>query len=157
MNRKRIYLIALLAVLWMATQAQISFPAKMGKVDGMVSMTISKAFLKMQANNKDKNMAGFVQIVDKLSNIQMMNLGMGNDNPKPMVDAFLRVVRKNRFEELMTLDYGDNDKAVIYHHDYGHNIHQYALLKEQLHSAQIVVLTGSLTLQDVQNVMKEQK
>lgn len=156
MNRKRIYLIALLAGLWMAAQAQISFPAEMGKVDGMVSLTISKAFLKIMDKNKDSGMAGFAQMADKLNNIQLMKSDAGKEFPKPMVDAFQRVVKKNRFEELMAIENGECDKSVIYHHDYGHGIHQYALLKAQAQHVQIVVLTGSLTLQDIQEVMKEQ-
>ena len=56
----------------------------------------------------------------------------------------------------LTID-TNNDKAVIYYHDYGSNSHQYALLKEQKSSVQIVVLTGSLTLHDIQDVMKKRK
>ena len=149
--KKRVYLILFLSCMLLTASAQISFVEKMGTQKGLFSATISKSALRMMKDNDQK----FGAIVDKLTGLETLGMSNSSGDTKQMVAKFKRIATANKFEELMTVKGKDEKTAVIYFRDFGNDIRQFALLQESPQGFGIYILSGSVTLKDIQGIVEK--
>ena len=97
----------------------------------------------------------FGALVDKLTGLETLGMSNSSGDTKQMVAKFKRIATANKFEELMTVKGKDEKSAVIYFRDFGNNIRQFALLQESPQGFGIYILSGSVTLKDIQGIVEK--
>lgn len=150
---KRIYIITLLLSLCsLFTYAQDSFFDKFADMDGVTSVYISKAMLSMMPDMKTEgvNIGG---VASKLDNIQILSC------EKPAIIAKLKketefINPKNGYEELMRIN-DEGEKTTIYlkHDQSGKK--EFVLLNNEKGEFTIIIITGNLTLQEIQGIINK--
>lgn len=156
MNKRRTFITLLLCALFLTATAQISFSEKMGKQKGTLSMTISKAMLKMVPEMQPGEL-DLGKIIDRLTSMQIIQTDGKETSKKQALASFRRVVDAQKFENLMTINKGYDEESVVYFRDYGNNCRQFALLQMKKGGVYIIVLTGSLKLEDVQELAQQKR
>lgn len=150
---KRIYIITLLLSLCsLFTYAQDSFFDKFADMDGVTSVYISKAMLSMMPDMKTEgvNIGG---VASKLDNIQILSC------EKPAIIAKLKketefINPKNGYEELMRIN-DEGEKTTIYLKHDKSGKKEFVLLNNEKGEFTIIIITGNLTLQEIQGIINK--
>lgn len=150
---KRIYIITLLLSLCsLFTYAQDSFFDKFADMDGVTSVYISKAMLSMMPDMKTEgvNIGG---VASKLDNIQILSC------EKPAVIAKLKketefINPKNGYEELIRIN-DEGEKTTIYLKHDKNGKKEFVLLNNEKEEFTIIIITGNLTLQEIQGIINK--
>lgn len=150
---KRIYIITLLLSLCsLFTYAQDSFFDKFADMDGVTSVYISKAMLSMipDMQTEGVNISG---VASKLDNIQILSC------EKPAVIAKLKketefINPKNGYEELIRIN-DEGEKTTIYLKQDKNGKKEFVLLNNEKEEFTIIVITGNLTLQEIQGIINK--
>lgn len=150
---KRIYIITLLLSLCsLFTYAQDSFFDKFADMDGVTSVYISKAMLSMMPDMKTEgvNIGG---VASKLDNIQILSC------EKPAIIAKLKketefINPKNGYEELIRIN-DEGEKTTIYLKHDKNGKKEFVLLNNEKEEFTIIIITGNLTLQEIQGIINK--
>lgn len=150
---KRIYIITLLLSLCsLFTYAQDSFFDKFADMDGVTSVYISKAMLSMMPDMQTEgvNIGG---VASKLDNIQILSC------EKPAIIAKLKketefISPKNGYEELVRIN-DEGEKTTIYLKHNKNGKKEFVLLNNEKEEFTIIVITGNLTLQEIQGIINK--
>lgn len=150
---KRIYIITLLLSLCsLFTYAQDSFFDKFADMDGVTSVYISKAMLSMMPDMKTEgvNIGG---VASKLDNIQILSC------EKPAIIAKLKketefINPQNGYEELMRIN-DEGEKTTIYLKHDKSSKKEFVLLNNEKGEFTIIIITGNLTLQEIQGIINK--
>lgn len=150
---KRTYIITLLLSLCsLFTYAQDSFFDKFANMDGVTSVYISKAMLSMMPDIQTEgvNIGG---VASKLDNIQILSC------EKPAVIAKLKketefINPKNGYEELIRIN-DEGEKTTIYLKHDKNGKKEFVLLNNEKDEFTIIVITGNLTLQEIQGIINK--
>lgn len=150
---KRTYIITLLLSLCsLFTYAQDSFFDKFADMDGVTSVYISKAMLSMMPDMQTEgvNIGG---VASKLDNIQILSC------EKPDIIAKLKketefINPKNGYEELMRIN-DEGEKTTIYLKHDKSGKKEFVLLNNEKSEFTIIVITGNLTLQEIQGIINK--
>lgn len=150
---KRTYIITLLLSLCsLFTYAQDSFFDKFADMDGVTSVYISKAMLSMMPDIQTEgvNIGG---VASKLDNIQILSC------EKPAVIAKLKketefINPKNGYEELIRIN-DEGEKTTIYLKHDKNGKKEFVLLNNEKDEFTIIVITGNLTLQEIQGIINK--
>lgn len=150
---KRTYIITLLFSLCsLFTYAQDSFFDKFADMDGVTSVYISKAMLSMipDMQTEGVNISG---VASKLDNIQILSC------EKPAVIAKLKketefINPKNGYEELIRIN-DEGEKTTIYLKQDKNGKKEFVLLNNEKEEFTIIVITGNLTLQEIQGIINK--
>lgn len=150
---KRTYIITLLLSLCsLFTYAQDSFFDKFADMDGVTSVYISKAMLSMipDMQTEGVNISG---VASKLDNIQILSC------EKPAVIAKLKketefINPKNGYEELIRIN-DEGEKTTIYLKQDKNGKKEFVLLNNEKEEFTIIVITGNLTLQEIQGIINK--
>lgn len=150
---KRTYIITLLLSLCsLFTYAQDSFFDKFANMDGVTSVYISKAMLSMMPDIQTEgvNIGG---VASKLDNIQILSC------EKPAVIAKLKketefINPKNGYEELIRIN-DEGEKTTIYLKHDKNGKKEFVLLDNEKDEFTIIVITGNLTLQEIQGIINK--
>lgn len=150
---KRTYIITLLLSLCsLFTYAQDSFFDKFADMDGVTSVYISKAMLSMipDMQTEGVNISG---VASKLDNIQILSC------EKPAVIAKLKketefINPKNGYEELIRIN-DEGEKTTIYLKHDKNGKKEFVLLNNEKEEFTIIVITGNLTLQEIQGIINK--
>lgn len=150
---KRTYIITLLLSLCsLFTYAQDRFFDKFADMDGVTSVYISKAMLSMMPDMQTEgvNIGG---VASKLDNIQILSC------EKPDIIAKLKketdfINPKNGYEELMRIN-DEGDKTTIYLKHDKSGKKEFVLLNNEKGEFTIIVITGNLTLQEIQGIINK--
>lgn len=150
---KRIYIISLLLSLCsLMSYAQNSFFDKFADMDGVTSVYISKAMLSMMPNMKAEglNIGG---VAGKLDYIQILTCEKAALIPKIKKEVEY-IHPRNGYEELMRVN-NEGDKTTIYLKKDKNGKKEFVLLNDEKTEFTVVVITGNLTLQEIQGVMQK--
>lgn len=150
---KRTYIITLLLSLCsLFTYAQDSFFDKFADMDGVTSVYISKAMLSMipDMQTEGVNIGG---VASKLDNIQILSC------EKPAIIAKLKketefISPKNGYEELVRIN-DEGEKTTIYLKHNKNGKKEFVLLNNEKEEFTIIVITGNLTLQEIQGIINK--
>lgn len=150
---KRTYIITLLLSLCsLVTYAQDSFFDKFADMEGVTSVYISKAMLGMMPNMQTEGV-NIGEVASKLDNIQILS------SEKPAIIAKLKkeveyINPKNGYEELMRVN-DEGEKTTIYLKHDKSGKKEFILLNNEKDEFTIIVITGNLTLQEIQGIVNK--
>lgn len=148
---KRTYIITLLLSLCsLCTYAQKSFFDKYAEMEGVSSVYISKAMLSLMPDIQAEGV-NIGNIASKLDNIQILSC------EKPDIIAKIRkeveyINPKNGYEELMRIN-DEGDKTTIYLKHDKNKKKEFVLLQNEKKEFTIIVITGDLTLEEIQGII----
>lgn len=150
---KRIYIITLLLFLCsLMSYAQNSFFDKFADMDGVTSVYISKAMLSMMPNMKAEGI-NIGEVAGKLDHIQILTCEKAALIPKIKKEVEY-IHPRNGYEELMRVN-NEGDKTTIYLKKDKNGKKEFVLLNDEKNEFTVVVITGNLTLQEIQGVMQK--
>lgn len=150
---KRTYIITLLLSLCsLMSYAQESFFDKFADMDGVTSVYISKAMLSMMPNMKTEGI-NIGEVAGKLDNIQILSCEKADLIPK-IKKEIEYINPKNGYEELMRVN-DAGDKTTIYLKKDKNGKKEFVLLSGEKKEFTIVVITGDLSLQEIQRIVNK--
>ena len=140
----RTYIITLLLSLCsLFTYAQDSFFDKYADMEGVTSVYISKAMLSLMPDMKAEGV-NIGKMASKLDNIQILSC------EKASVIAQI----KNGYEELMRINDEGEKTTIFLKHD-KEKQKEFVLLSEEQNELTIIIITGNLTLQEIQSIINK--
>ena len=150
---KRTYIITLLLSLCsLFTYAQDSFFDKFADMDGVTSVYISKAMLSLMPDMKTEGV-NIGEVASKLDNIQILSC------EKPDIIAKLKketafISPKNGYQELIRIN-DEGEKVTIFQKQNEGKQKEFVLLCEEQNELTIIIITGNLTLQEIQSIVNK--
>ena len=151
---KRTYIITLLLSLCsLFTYAQDRFFDKFADMEGVTSVYISKAMLSLMPNMKAEGV-NIGEVASKLDNIQILSC------EKPDIITKLKqetafISPKNGYEELMRIN-DAGEKTIIYLKRDKSGKKEFVLLNNEKDEFTLIVITGNLTLQEIQGIITKE-
>lgn len=150
---KRTYIITLLlSFCSLVSYAQNSFFDKFADMDGVTSVYISKAMLGMMPNMKAEGI-NIGEVAGKLDYIQILTCEKAALIPKIKKEVEY-IHPRNGYEELMRVN-NEGDRTTIYLKKDKSGKKEFVLLNDEKNEFTIVVITGNLTLQEIQGIIKK--
>ena len=150
---KRTYIITLLLSLCsLFTYAQDSFFDKFADMEGVTSVYISKAMLSLMPDMKTEGV-NIGEVASKLDNIQILSC------EKPDIIAKLKketafISPKNGYQELIRIN-DEGEKVTIFQKQNEGKQKEFVLLCEEQNELTIIIITGNLTLQEIQSIVNK--
>lgn len=150
---KRTYIITLLfALCSVYTYAQDNFFDKFAEMEGVTSVYISKTMLSLMPDVQAEGIK-IGEIASKLDCIRILSC----DKPK-IIDQLKKetsfINPKNGYEELMRIN-DEGEKTTIYLKQNKNGIKEVVLLNNEKEDFQLVSITGTLTLKEIQQLVKK--
>ncbi|MDO4181269.1 MAG: DUF4252 domain-containing protein [Bacteroidales bacterium] len=150
----RTYIITLLLSLCsLCSYAQQSFFDRYADMEGVTSVYISKSMLSLMPNVQAEGV-NIGELASKLDNIQILS------SEKPDIIAKLKkevayIRPQNGYEELMRVN-DNGDKTTIYLKRGKNEKKEFVLLNDEKNEFNIIVITGDLTLQEIQQIIRKE-
>lgn len=150
---KRIYILTLLFSFcsWMA-HAQESLFDKYAEMKGVSSVFISKTMIDLMPHVVDAEDINVSRMAGKIDNIRILSC-----ESRPVIVRLkkdLSLIDKNGYEELMRMN-DEGDKTTIYLKKKDNGKNEFVLLNDEKDELSIIVITGSLALQEIQEIMED--
>lgn len=148
---KRSYIITLLLSLCsLFTYAQDSYFDKYADMEGISSVYISKAMLNLMPNMKAEGI-NIGEVAGKLDNIQILS------TEKPGLIESLKketahISKNNGYEELMRIN-DEGERTTIFLKQKKDGKKEFVLINSEKDEFTIIIITGNLTLQEIQNMI----
>lgn len=150
---KRLYIFLLFVLcLFVNALAQDSFFRKFADREDITSVYISKSMLRMMPNVQTGGI-DIGGVASKLDNLQILSCEKPEVIPQIRKElTFLNT--RNGYEELMKVnDAGEH--TVIYMKEHSGEAKEYVLLCDEKRELTVVILKGSLSLTDIQGVIRK--
>ncbi len=146
---KRSYIIILLLSLCSFTWAQSSRFEKLSDMEGVASVTISKAMFRMMQEVGGKNNP-VNDISSKIESLMLLRCSEDEVIPK-FKQEIIFLNEKNGYEKLMNVK-EEGEKVTIYMKSMKSGLKEFVVLVEHDEgSLELIVITGKLTLDEVKN------
>lgn len=150
---KRTYIITLLLSLCsLFTYAQDSFFDKYADMGGVTSVYISKAMLSLMPDMKAEGV-NIGKMASKLDNIQILSCEKASVIAQIKKDVSY-INPKNGYEELMRINDEGEKTTIFLKHD-KEKQKEFVLLSEEQNELTIIIITGNLTLQEIQSIINK--
>ena len=148
---KRTYIITLLLSLCsLFTYAQESFFDKYADMEGVTSVYISKAMLSLMPDMKTEEIY-IGELASKLDNIQILNCEKASVTAQIKKDISY-ISPKNGYQELIRIN-DEGEKVTIFQKQNEGKQKEFVLLCEEQNELTIIIITGNLTLQEIQSIV----
>lgn len=121
-------------------------------MDGVKSVYISKAMLSLMPS-LDVDGVDIGKTATKLDNIQILSTEK-TDIREKMSKEVKALASKGKVEELMRVK-EDGENVHIYMKDLGNKKNEFILFNDDKDELTIIIITGSLTLTDIQNIVNK--
>ena len=153
--KKRTYMLTLMLTIGtLFCYAQQSFFDKYADMDGVSSVYITKSMLSMFPDMVGKiNGVNVGNIASRLNNIQILSCEKASIIEKLRKET-KNINTKNGYEELMKIR-DDGDKTAIYFKEKKKGNNEFVLITEEEDEFTIISITGNITLQEMQKIVKE--
>lgn len=125
---------------------------KYADMDGVKSVYISKAMLSLMPS-VDLEGVNIGKTAAKLDNIQILSTEK-QDIRKKMTNEIKSLVSKGKVEELMRVKEED-ENVNIFMKDLGNSKSEFILFNDEKDELTIIIITGSLTLNDIQKIVND--
>ncbi|MBP3713721.1 MAG: DUF4252 domain-containing protein [Phocaeicola sp.] len=147
-------IVFLFIITWCATYCfgQESSLEKFTDMDGVKSVYISKAMLSLMPS-LDVDGVDIGKTATKLDNIQILSTEK-TDIREKMSKEVKALASKGKVEELMRVK-EDGENVHIYMKDLGNKKNEFILFNDDKDELTIIIITGSLTLTDIQNIVNK--
>lgn len=150
---KRTYIITLLLSLCsLFTYAQESFFDKYADMEGVTSVYISKATLSLMPDMKTEEIY-IGELASKLDNIQILNCEKASVTAQIKKDISY-ISPKNGYQELIRIN-DEGEKVTIFQKQNEGKQKEFVLLCEEQNELTIIIITGNLTLQEIQSIVNK--
>lgn len=155
MKRRTYILTLMLTISTLFCHAQQSLFDKYAEMDGVSSVYITKSMLGLFKNvDSTINDIHIGSLADRLDNIQILS------SEKPSIIELLRketkdINTRNGYEELMRIR-EDGEKTTIYFKERKKGNNEFVLITDEKDEITIISIVGSITLQEMQGMMKEE-
>lgn len=148
---KRFQILLFAFILSASAFAQKEFIDKLGNIDGVTSVYVSKTMLKLlpQLDVKELDLK---KISQKMDGVEILTAE--NQNAvKKLKSGALSYLQKNKYEQLMEVKDG-KDNTIIYMKQKNKDYSSFVLLSaDGNHTGfTLIALSGSLTLEDIQSI-----
>ncbi|MBE6274730.1 MAG: DUF4252 domain-containing protein [Bacteroides sp.] len=152
---KRTYTLILFTLVFnLFAQAQQSFFDKYAEMEGVSSVYISKSMLSLLPDmNGSINGVYIGSIANRLENIQILSCDEPTTINKLRKET-AHINAQNGYEELMRVR-EDGEKTTIYFKDSKGKKKEFILLTDEKDEFTIISITGDLTLQEIQGILKQ--
>lgn len=153
--KKRTYMLTLMLTIGtLFCHAQQSFFDKYADMDGVSSVYITKSMLSMFPDMAGKiNGVNVGNIASRLNNIQILSCEKASIIEKLRKET-KNINTKNGYEELMKIR-DDGDKTAIYFKEKKKGNNEFVLITDEEDEFTIISITGKITLQEMQKIVKE--
>lgn len=154
MKRRTYILTLMLTISTLFCHAQQSLFDKYAEMDGVSSVYITKSMLGLFKNvDSTINDIHIGSLADRLDNIQILS------SEKPSIIELLRketkdINTRNGYEELMRIR-EDGEKTTIYFKERKKGNNEFVLITDEKDEITIISIVGTITLQEMQGMMKE--
>ena len=150
---KRTYIITLLLSLCsLFTYAQDSFFDKYADMEGVTSVYISKAMLSLMPDMKAEGV-NIGKMASKLDNIQILSCEKASVIAQIKKDVSY-INPKNGYQELIRIN-DEGEKVTIFQKQNEGKQKEFVLLCEEQNELTIIIITGNLTLQEIQSIINK--
>lgn len=149
---KRIVLLFIITLCSAYCFGQESSLEKYADMDGVKSVYISKAMLSLMPS-VDLEGVNIGKTATKLDNIQILSTEK-QDIRKKMTNEIKSLVGKGKVEELMRVKEED-ENVNIYMKDLGDKKSEFILFNDEKDELTIIIITGTLTLNDIQKIIND--
>ena len=148
---KRFQILLFAFILSASAFAQKEFIDKLGNIDGVTSVYVSKTMLKLlpQLDVKELDLK---KISQKMDGVEILTAE--NQNAvKKLKSGALSYLQKNKYEQLMEVKDG-KDNTIIYMKQKNKDYSSFVLLSADGNQTgfTLIALSGSLTLEDIQSI-----
>lgn len=154
---KRTYIITLLLSLCsLFTYAQESFFDKYADMEGVTSVYISKAMLSLMLSLMPDMKTEEIyigELASKLDNIQILNCEKASVTAQIKKDISY-ISPKNGYQELIRIN-DEGEKVTIFQKQNKGKQKEFVLLCEEQNELTIIIITGNLTLQEIQSIVNK--
>lgn len=150
---KRFYIFVVLTLcLFVNAFSQDDFFKKFADREDITSVYISKSMLRLMPNVQADGI-DVGSVASKLDNIQI--LSCEKQEVVPLIRQELKYISpKNGYEELMKVN-DEGEHTVIYLKETPGHSKEYILLCDEKKELTVVILKGSLSLSDIQGIIKQ--
>lgn len=150
---KRFYIFIVLTLcLFVKAFSQDDFFKKFADREDITSVYISKSMLRLMPNVQADGI-DIGSVASKLDNIQI--LSCEKQEVVPLIRQELKYINpKNGYEELMKVN-DEGEHTVIYLKETPGHSKEYILLCDEKKELTVVILKGSLSLSDIQGIIKQ--
>jgi len=148
---KRFQILLFAFILSASAFAQKEFIDKLGNIDGVTSVYVSKTMLKLlpQLDVKELDLK---KISQKMDGVEILTAENQN-SAKKLKSGALSYLQKNKYEQLMEVKDG-KDNTIIYMKQKNKDFSSFVLLSADGNQTgfTLIALSGSLTLEDIQSI-----
>ena len=152
---KRMYILG--ALLWLCsfvTYAQENLFDRFSEMEGVTSVYVSKAMFNMMSDIKVDGLQ-LEGIGQKLESLQVLN-----SEKAPVIQKLREAVTgftpKHGYESLARVR-DDGEKVDILLKKHSNGINEFVVLADEPKEFTLIVITGRMSLQDIQNIIGEEK
>ena len=138
----------------MGTFAQSKFFEKCEKIKGVTTVYVSKAMLQMAGDANVTDDMNLSAVIKKLNSLEVINA----ESPASVVELNklikeLNLNGKNGYEIMMS-DNDDEQNVKIYMKNMANNTNEYVILVEESDEVLVVLMNGTLTLDEATKAVK---
>ena len=147
--KKTIFILILMLTVGMTANAQDSFAKQFKGKEGFACVTIGKAAMKMMPA-QSKNNLKIGSIADKVDRLEIVSASTPQAAEKLSKEC-KKWIEKDNFESVVDVDEQGNQASIFFKNDGGKNV--FLLLANEKETTSVIIIYGTMTLDDIQGVM----
>lgn len=147
--KKSIFILILMLTVGMTANAQDSFAKQFKGKEGFACVTIGKAAMKMMPA-QSKNNLKIGSIADKVDRLEIVSASTPQAAEKLSKEC-KKWIEKDNFESVVDVDEQGNQASIFFKNDGGKNV--FLLLANEKETTSVIIIYGTMTLEDLQGVM----
>lgn len=147
--KKSIFILILMLTVGMTANAQDSFAKQFKGKEGFSCVTIGKAAMKMMPA-QSKNNLKIGSIADKVDRLEIVSASTPQAAEKLSKEC-KKWIEKDNFESVVDVDEQGNQASIFFKNDGGKNV--FLLLANEKETTSVIIIYGTMTLEDLQGVM----
>lgn len=147
--KKTIFILILMLTVGMTANAQDSFAKQFKGKEGFACVTIGKAAMKMMPA-QSKNNLKIGSIADKVDRLEIVSASTPQAAEKLSKEC-KKWIEKDNFESVVDVDEQGNQASIFFKNDGGKNV--FLLLANEKETTSVIIIYGTMTLEDIQGVM----
>ena len=147
--KRTIFILILMLAVGMTASAQESLVKQFKGKEGFTCVTIGKAAMKMMPA-QSKNNLKIGSIADKVDRLEIISASTPQTAEKLSKEC-KKWIEKDNFESVVDVDEQRNQASIFFKNDGGKNV--FLLLAHEKETTSVIIIYGTMTLDDMSGVM----